>query len=110
MALATSPFPHAVGKGSSDPPSLTREREKSFITLRLCPLVVQGIPQDASRQRSGMAPVFEQYLAIDDGAVNAGGEFPDAPPTGRKIMHHVLRQRPDGVGIEHGDIGRQARP
>src|SRR5712691_631753 len=72
-------------------------------------LVVQGVAQDASRQRAGMAPVFEQHLAIDDGVVDPLGEFPNAPAPGREVVHGVLRQRVDGVGVEDRDIGGQAR-
>src|SRR6266850_4667391 len=72
-------------------------------------LVVQGVPQDAARQRAGMAPVFEQYLAIDDGVMDTLGEFPNAPAAGREVVHRVLRQRVDGVGVEYCDVGRQAR-
>src|SRR5712691_6451351 len=51
--------------------------------LRRGRLVVQGVPQDASRQSAGMAPVFEQHLAIHDGVVDPLGEFPDPPAAGR---------------------------
>ena len=52
--------------------------------------------RDTSRQCAGMASVFEQHLAIDDGVVDAGGEFPDTPAAGWEIMLHVLGQGAPG--------------
>src|SRR5262249_58067624 len=72
-------------------------------------LVVQGIAEDAARQRAGMAPVFEQHLTIDNRVVDALGELPDTPTACWEVVHRVLRQRVDGVGIEDRDVGRQAR-
>jgi hypothetical protein len=72
-----------------------RERGEDLLKLTLCLGVVQGVPEDASRQGAGVAPVFEQHLAVDNGVVNTGGEFP--------------RQWGDGVSIENCDVSLQAR-
>gem|GEM_PF-6148760 len=71
--------------------------------------VVQGVPQDAARQGAGMAPVFEQHLAIHDGVVDPLGEFANAPAASGEVVHRVLRQRVDGVGVEDRDVGGQTR-
>src|SRR5919108_3841285 len=47
---------------------------KNAVTLGLYPLAVQRVAQDASRQRAGMAAVFEQHLSVDDGVLDASGE------------------------------------
>ena len=67
--------------------------------------LAERIPQDAPGERTGMAPIFEQHLAIHDSVVDALGEF--APPApSRKIVHRIFRQRVDGVRIKDRDVGR----
>ena len=56
-----------------------------------------------------MAPIFEEHLAIDDGVVDALGEFPDPRAPSREVVHRVLRQRVDGVGIKNRDVGSETR-
>ena len=53
-----------------------------------------------SWQGTGVTPVFQQHLSVDDGIVNTLGEFPDTPPTGREVMHDIFGKRFNGVGIE----------
>src|SRR5262249_51780966 len=54
------------GRGGSKGTRLHRRR-----------LMIQAVPQDAARQRARMVAVFQQHLTIDDGVVDALGEFPD---------------------------------
>src|SRR4029453_8911969 len=66
--------------------------------------LAEGVPEHPSWQGTSMTPVFQQYLSIDNGIVNTLGEFPNAPPAGREVMHHIFGQRLHGVGIKNGDI------
>src|SRR5258708_1458936 len=69
-------------------------------------LVIQSVPQNATRQGSRMLSIFEQHLTIDYCVMDATSELPEAPITGRKIVHYFFRQRADGVRIENCDVGR----
>src|SRR5262245_20476210 len=84
------------GRGESDETPLRRRR-----------LLVQAVPQDAARQCTGMAPVLQKHLAIDDGVVDALSEFPNAPAASRKVVHCVFWQWVDGVGIKDRDVSCQ---
>src|SRR5438105_1193306 len=70
--------------------------------------LAERVPEHASGQGPGVTPFFYQHLSVDDSIVNAFGEFSNAPPAGREIMHHIFGQRFHGVGIKNGDIGGHA--
>lgn len=66
--------------------------------------LAEGVPEYPSRQSPGVTPIFQQHLPVDDGIVNTRGEFPNAPPTGREVMHHIFGKRLHGVGIKNGHV------
>jgi vitamin B12/bleomycin/antimicrobial peptide transport system ATP-binding/permease protein len=90
------------------PPPGQGEEAKGYCRLCLGPVMVQGIPEDASRQRPGLVPIFEQHLAVDDGVVDASGEFPDAPLAGWKTCTTSSGSVPTGSGSKR--VMSAARP
>src|SRR5882724_5419119 len=100
---------HGWNSSGSPSPWPGRGGTEDYSHLGLCRLVILAIPEHAPWERAGVVAVFEQHLAVDDGVMNPSGQLSDAPAAGRKIVHGVLRQRVDGVGIEDRNISREAR-
>ena len=75
--------------------------------LVMCAVV--AIAQNPAGEGTAMLAVFQQNLAVDDGHVDALRRLTNPHRPGREVMHDLVRQRADGVGIEDHNIRHQAR-
>src|ERR1051325_11204568 len=77
------------------------------LVLAVISLVVR-VAQHAAGQVAGVLALFHQHLAVDEGGVDAGRRFLEAPAARREVVDDEFRQRLYRIRIEDRDVGGHA--